>query len=272
MLSETTFGERLLRLRREKGLSQEALAEMLDTTRQAVSKWENGQGMPEAEKLLVLSDVFGVPVDGLLRDGGSCEKTPGGSPGFYVSREKAESWLCYESAMTKRIGLGAFVLLLVPMLFLLLPGGGPLLGALCAAAAATGLGIVLAACLNDKEYQYRALKQNPLIFDPRYLTELRGRSEQMKKRYVRRILCSVGALFAGGAALAALRGHAGLLRACGAGYALVAAGAAVTLFHSFSMIDAYELLAENERWTGSLAYRLLWGRKKKPGAEQAGDR
>ena len=81
MLSETTFGEKLLRLRREKGLSQEALAEMLDTKRQAVSKWENGQGMPEAEKLLVLSDIFGVPVDGLLRDGRSCEKIPGGSPG-----------------------------------------------------------------------------------------------------------------------------------------------------------------------------------------------
>ena len=101
-----------------------------------------------------------------------------------------------------------------------------------------GLSLIHIDVYKRQEYQYRALKQNPLIFDPRYLTELRGRSEQMKKRYVRRILCSVGALFAGGAALAALRGHAGLLRACGAGYALVAAGAAVTLFHSFSMIDA----------------------------------
>ena len=37
-----TFGEKLLRLRKEKNLSQEALAEQLNTTRQAVSKWENG--------------------------------------------------------------------------------------------------------------------------------------------------------------------------------------------------------------------------------------
>jgi len=42
-----SFSEKLLRLRKEKGYSQEALAEKLSTTRQAVSKWENGQGFPK---------------------------------------------------------------------------------------------------------------------------------------------------------------------------------------------------------------------------------
>lgn len=46
------FGEKLLKLRKENGMSQEALAEKLDTTRQAISKWENSQGYPETEKLL----------------------------------------------------------------------------------------------------------------------------------------------------------------------------------------------------------------------------
>ena len=46
-----TFGEKLFKLRKEKGLSQEALAEQIGTTRQAVSKWENNQGFPETEKL-----------------------------------------------------------------------------------------------------------------------------------------------------------------------------------------------------------------------------
>ena len=41
-----TFGEKLFKLRKERGLSQEALAEQLGTTRQAVSKWENHQGYP----------------------------------------------------------------------------------------------------------------------------------------------------------------------------------------------------------------------------------
>ena len=44
------FGEKLFKLRKEKGLSQEALADQLGTTRQAVSKWENNQGYPETEK------------------------------------------------------------------------------------------------------------------------------------------------------------------------------------------------------------------------------
>lgn len=47
-----TFGEKLSKLRKEKGLSQELLAEQLGTSRQAISKWENHQGFPEIEKLL----------------------------------------------------------------------------------------------------------------------------------------------------------------------------------------------------------------------------
>ena len=54
------FGEKLFNLRKEKGLSQEALAEQLNTTRQAISKWENNHGYPETEKLLKLSDIFQV--------------------------------------------------------------------------------------------------------------------------------------------------------------------------------------------------------------------
>ena len=46
-----TFGEKLYKLRKARGLSQEALAEKLHTSRQAVSKWENDNGYPETEKI-----------------------------------------------------------------------------------------------------------------------------------------------------------------------------------------------------------------------------
>ena len=62
------FHEKLQKRRKEKGLSQEALAEMLNVSRQAVSKWENGQVFPETDKLIVLSEIFGVTVDSLLKD------------------------------------------------------------------------------------------------------------------------------------------------------------------------------------------------------------
>ena len=63
-----TFGEKLFKLRKERGLSQEALAEQANTTRQAISKWENNQGFPETEKLMLLSNIFEVSIDSLLKD------------------------------------------------------------------------------------------------------------------------------------------------------------------------------------------------------------
>ena len=62
------FSEKLQSLRKEKGLSQEKLAELLSVSRQAVSKWESGQTYPEIEKLIVLSDLFEITLDDLLRD------------------------------------------------------------------------------------------------------------------------------------------------------------------------------------------------------------
>lgn len=63
------FNEKLQKLRKEKGLSQEALGEILDVSRQAISKWESGQSYPEMDKLIVLSELFGTTLDGLVKDG-----------------------------------------------------------------------------------------------------------------------------------------------------------------------------------------------------------
>lgn len=61
-----TFGEKLLRLRREKGISQEQLAAALGVSRQAVSKWELGESLPDTEKILQLAKMFHVSTDYLL--------------------------------------------------------------------------------------------------------------------------------------------------------------------------------------------------------------
>ncbi len=60
--------ERLYTLRRKRGLSQEALAEAIGVSRQAVSKWETGSSTPELDKLKALSTFFGVTVDELTSD------------------------------------------------------------------------------------------------------------------------------------------------------------------------------------------------------------
>ena len=61
-----TFAEKLLRLRRREGLSQEALADALGVSRQAVGRWEQGTALPDGAKLLPCARYFGVSADWLL--------------------------------------------------------------------------------------------------------------------------------------------------------------------------------------------------------------
>lgn len=62
------LGDKLIQLRKERGYSQEQLANMLDVSRQSVSKWEAGQSTPEISKLITIADLFDVTVDNLVRE------------------------------------------------------------------------------------------------------------------------------------------------------------------------------------------------------------
>lgn len=62
------FNEKLQGLRKEKGLSQESLAELVGVSRQSVAKWESKKSYPEVDKLIQLSNVFGVSIDKLLKN------------------------------------------------------------------------------------------------------------------------------------------------------------------------------------------------------------
>ena len=62
------LSEKIYTLRKNKGLSQEQLAEELSVSRQAISKWESGVSVPESEKLIAISTYFNVSVDYLVKD------------------------------------------------------------------------------------------------------------------------------------------------------------------------------------------------------------
>lgn len=68
-----TLPERLMKLRKAAGLSQEEVAEKLELTRQTVSKWETGQSSPDLDKVLPLCDLYHITPDELLHEGGSDE-------------------------------------------------------------------------------------------------------------------------------------------------------------------------------------------------------
>lgn len=80
------LSEKLYKLRKKQGLSQEQLAEKLEVSRQAISKWETGQALPEGDKLLTISRYFGVSLDYLMGE----DETPQ-SPDVTEAPETAKS-------------------------------------------------------------------------------------------------------------------------------------------------------------------------------------
>lgn len=86
-MNNVTIGQRIAELRRQKGLSQEALGEALGVTRQSISKWESDGALPEVEKLVAMSRLFGVSVGALL---GVEEEAPTGDAEQDAARPEGE--------------------------------------------------------------------------------------------------------------------------------------------------------------------------------------
>lgn len=93
------FGEKLQQLRSCKGLSQEQLADLLGVSRQAVSKWERNETLPETEKIIRISESFGVSIDYLLKDGPE-QIPPAPIPAMAQLRAWLQSWNRYGYLLT----------------------------------------------------------------------------------------------------------------------------------------------------------------------------
>ena len=68
------LADKIIQLRKKAGMSQEELADRIGVSRQAVSKWEGSLAVPDINKIIALSEVFGVSTDFLLKD--SAEMPP----------------------------------------------------------------------------------------------------------------------------------------------------------------------------------------------------
>ena len=78
------FNNRLYELRKQKGFSQEELANRLNVSRQTISKWEIGESTPDMEKLVAISDLFNVSLDELVK---GQESEPAGASEHIVKSE-----------------------------------------------------------------------------------------------------------------------------------------------------------------------------------------
>lgn len=97
-----SFSDNIIKLRKENGITQEQLAEELNVSRQAVSKWERGIGYPETEKILYICAKYGVSMDGLFAEeigvSSGDEKRPA-EKGFF---EQLSGWWANLSVKDKR--------------------------------------------------------------------------------------------------------------------------------------------------------------------------
>ena len=122
------LADKIIDLRKKAGWSQEELAEKLGVSRQSVSKWEGAQSIPDMNKILQLSELFGVSTDYLLKDSLEAPE-PLAAPedadsegATFVSMEEANAFLSYKAESAPRIALGVLLCILSPITLILLCG------------------------------------------------------------------------------------------------------------------------------------------------------
>lgn len=114
-------------LRKKKGWSQEELAEKLDISRQSVSKWESGQSIPDIDKIITLSGLFGVSTDYLLKDELEADGEPAGEIVYEedkgvrsVSMEEADGFIKRKRKLALPMAVGVALCVLSPIPLILL--------------------------------------------------------------------------------------------------------------------------------------------------------
>ena len=124
------LADKLIELRKKNGWSQEELADKLNISRQSVSKWESAQSVPDMNRILKLSELFGVSTDYLLKDELGPESLSSETiaavdaepPLRQVSMEEASGFLNYREEASARVALGVMLCILSPVLLIILCG------------------------------------------------------------------------------------------------------------------------------------------------------
>lgn len=97
------FSKKLQKLRKEKGMSQEDLAEMLTVSRQSVSRWESGGAYPEMDKLIAISNIFQTTLDWLVKENDDIPRQESISVGTEEPRWNAGRHFSYEYKSKKTL-------------------------------------------------------------------------------------------------------------------------------------------------------------------------
>ena len=142
------LADKIIRLRKKNGWSQEELAEKMNVSRQAVSKWESAQTVPDLEKILQLSGLFGVTTDYLLKDELESEEYTDSTAESGVKRvtlAEANEFIDWRRSAAVRIAVAVFLCIasVIPLLLLAAASEANMLGMTAEFAGAVGRVIFL---------------------------------------------------------------------------------------------------------------------------------
>lgn len=273
------LAEKIILLRKKKGWSQEQLAEQLGISRQSVSKWESGTSVPDLDKIIRMSEIFGVSTDYLLKEGMEEQSATFDQESVQadnyredtmnmrcVSMDEAEVYLDLVKNVSKRIALGVSLCIFSPISLIILGGISEFNNAMISENMAGGLGMVIlfllvavgvAILILDglKLSKYEYLEKEILSLKYDTIHTVRSEQENYESKFrtgmaVGVMLCIVGLIpLFGAVAFSA----AEFVYVCAIGLLLVFIGCGVFVIITVSSVhEAYQKLLQEGDYTPAM--------------------
>lgn len=187
-----TLGQKLKKLLKDNGMTQEDLAERLEVSRQAVGKWVNDKGIPEVGKIVQISNLFGVSMDYLLKEDcdekGVTEEKAISNSEYYVSQEMLDGYLSYSRQNVKQI-TGGISLFILSNVFDCFEHNSMIMSFLYWLTMTAGIIIIIWHFFQTKQYQ--EIKNERLAFDDKVFGEFKKQRESRRKKYAVMIIVGV---------------------------------------------------------------------------------
>lgn len=201
------LADKIVSLRKKAGWSQEDLAEKLGVTRQSVSKWEGAQSVPDMDKVVMMSRLFGISTDFLLKDELE-EEAPcaaaqeDDTPLRRVSLTQASAYLALRKAAAPKIAVATALCIISPVTLILLAGMSEVQRFHISENAAAGIGLCVLLALvalavsiflrtGAEAKEYRFLEEEPFETEYGVTGMVRQRQQEYKDTHTRLVTVGV---------------------------------------------------------------------------------
>ena len=183
------LADKIIYLRKKLGMTQEELASKMDVSRQSVSKWESTMSMPDINKIMKLSEIFGVSTDFLLDDNKEIKDISEFKDEKYSGRiievDEANHYIKMQEKFSSIIALAVLLFILGPAIFMLISALGKesleMAGVvIIIALVAVSIGICIKAGIDIEEFDYIGKEPYEFAYGVRGLLD-KNRKEYRKK-------------------------------------------------------------------------------------------